>query len=107
MTAARLWPSRLALGLALAWPAAVLAQPAARPAKPATGAFHRLPATPTTVAWGHYAANTPPVLRVASGDTIEVETLITSSPKLLEGAGVAPADVEQSLRDIFKTVTDK
>ena len=47
------------------------------------------------------------MLRVASGDTVEVETLITNRPDRLEAAGVAPADVQQSLRDIVTQVTDK
>jgi acetamidase/formamidase len=47
------------------------------------------------------------VLRIRSGDTVEIRTLITSSPKRLEEAGVAPRDVEQSLRDIFDQVKDK
>ena len=68
---------------------------------------HQLKPTPKTVAWGYYDASTPPVLRIKSGDTVEVQTLITSSPVRLEGAGVAPEQVEQSLRDIYKEVTNK
>src|SRR5260370_29148488 len=63
--------------------------------------------TPKTVAWGYYDASTPPVLRIKSGDTVEMQTLITSSPTRLEGAGVKPADVEQSLRDIYNEGTNK
>ncbi|HEV8305582.1 MAG TPA: hypothetical protein VGQ25_11505 [Gemmatimonadales bacterium] len=48
--------------------------------------FHRLPATPRTVAYGYYSAAATPVLRIASGDTVEVETLITNRPDRLEGA---------------------
>ena len=70
-------------------------------------AIYQLKPTPKTVAWGYYDASTPPVLRIKSGDTVEVQTLITSSPTRLEGAGVKPADVEQSLRDIYKEVTNK
>jgi acetamidase/formamidase len=69
--------------------------------------FHRLPATPQTVAYGYYSAAASPVLRIASGDTIEVETMITNRPDRLEAAGVAPADVQQSLRDIVAQVTDR
>jgi len=69
--------------------------------------FHRLPATPRTVAYGYYSAAATPVLRIASGDTIEVETLITNRPDRLEAAGVAPGDVQQSLRDIVAQVTDR
>ena len=67
----------------------------------------QLKPTPKTVAWGYYDAAAPPVMRIKSGDTVEVQTLITSSPTRLEGAGVKPADVEQSLRDIYKEVTNK
>ncbi|HEY6141428.1 MAG TPA: acetamidase/formamidase family protein [Thermoanaerobaculia bacterium] len=69
--------------------------------------FHHLAATPKTVAYGYYSAAATPVLRIASGDTIEVETLITNRPDRLEAAGVAPGDVQQSLRDIVTQVTDK
>jgi len=67
----------------------------------------QLKPTPKTIAWGYYDASTPPVMRIKSGDTIEVQTLITSSPTRLEGAGVKPEDVEQPLRDIWKEVTNK
>ncbi|HBB94821.1 MAG TPA: acetamidase [Blastocatellia bacterium] len=67
----------------------------------------QLKPTPKTVAWGYYDAAAPPVMRIKSGDIVEVQTLITSSPTRLEGAGVKPADVEQSLRDIYKEVTNK
>ena len=69
--------------------------------------LHHLAATPQTVAYGYYSAVATPVLRVASGDTVEVETLITNRPDRLEAAGVAPADVQQSLRDIVAQVTDR
>jgi acetamidase/formamidase len=68
---------------------------------------HRLPATPETVAYGHYWAETPPVLRIASGDIIDVETLLTNRPDRLEAAGVPPNEVQQSLRDIVAKVTDR
>jgi acetamidase/formamidase len=63
--------------------------------------------TPKTVAWGYYDAKAAPVLRVKSGDTVEIQTLITNSPKRLEDAGVPPEQVEQSLRDITDQVKDK
>src|SRR5438445_64515 len=67
----------------------------------------QLKPTPKTIAWGYYDAKTPPVLRIRSGDTVEIQTLITSSPERLEGAGVPADRVEQSLRDIYKEVKDK
>jgi acetamidase/formamidase len=73
---------------------------------PAPSVIH-LAATPQTVAWGYYDAAATPVLRVHSGDAVEVATLITSSPTRLEGAGVAPKDVEPALREIYEKVTNK
>jgi len=92
-------PARFALACALLAPAVS--------AQPTTPRTHRLDPTPTTVAWGHYDAAAKPALRIASGDTVVVRTLLTSSPERLEKAGVAPADVEPALRDIYKSVTDK
>jgi acetamidase/formamidase len=70
-------------------------------------AVHRLPATPQTVAYGYYWAEAKPVLRIASGDIIDVETLLTNTPNRLEAAGVPATEIEQSLRDIVAQVTDR
>ena len=55
---------------------------------------YSLKATPETVLWGRFAAATPPVITVASGDRVVIETL-TALPELLppEGSGmtVSPA----------------
>ncbi len=63
--------------------------------------------TPSTVAYGYYWAKAKPVLRIRSGDAVRVHTLITSTPARLEGAGVAPADVEPALREVVEKVKDK
>jgi acetamidase/formamidase len=68
---------------------------------------HRLEATPSTVAYGYYWSEARPVLRIASGDVIDVDTLLTSTPDRLEKAGVKPDDVQASLRAIVSTVTDR
>jgi hypothetical protein len=68
---------------------------------------HTQKPTPKTVAWGYYDAKAKPVLTVKSVDTMEIETLITNSPKRLEDAGVARDQVEQSLRDINDQIKDK
>src|ERR1700681_1958891 len=75
--------------------------------QPASKPQYSLKPTPKTIAWGYYDASTPPVLRVKSGDTVEIQTLLTSSPKRLEGAGLPADQVEQSLRDIYDQVKDK
>jgi acetamidase/formamidase len=80
--------------------------PAAAPQKTAPQKYV-LKATPKTVAWGYYDAAAAPVLRIHSGDSVEFETLITNSPTGLEKAGLPPEQVQQSLRDIYKEVTDK
>jgi acetamidase/formamidase len=68
---------------------------------------YRLEATPATVAYGYYWSEAKPVLRVASGDIIDVDTLLTNTPRGLERAGVKPQDVQASLRAVVDTVTDK
>jgi len=75
-------------------------------AQPA-GKTHRLEATPATVAYGFYDAAAKPVLRIASGDIIDVDTLLTNTPRGLERAGVKPEDIQASLRAIVDGVTDK
>jgi acetamidase/formamidase len=88
--------------------APVMAAAQMKPGQPIfSGQHFKLPATPKTVAWGYYDAAAPPVLRIHSGDTVEFDTLLTNSPAGLEKAGVAPDQVEQSLRDIYKEVTNK
>jgi len=63
--------------------------------------------TPKTVTWGYYDPKTPPVLRIQSGDTVEIQTLIASSPERFESARVPPDQIEQPLRDIFNQVKEK
>jgi acetamidase/formamidase len=70
-------------------------------------ATYTLHVTPETVAWGNYDASHKPVLRIRSGDTVVFDTLLTNSPTGLEKAGLPPAEVQQSLRDVFDHVTDR
>jgi len=91
-------PSILAVLATLA-PVTVAAQ------KP--GKTHTLEASPTTVAYGYYSPTATPALRIASGDVVEVTTMLTNTPDRLEKAGVAPNDVEPELREIVAKVTDK
>lgn len=76
--------------------------------QPGGGAAYQLKPTAKTITWGYYDASTPPVLRVQSGDTVEIQTLFGGvDPAQLEAAGLPPGQVEQSLRDIYKQVIDK
>jgi acetamidase/formamidase len=78
----------------------------AAPGLPAAGPkTHRIEATPTTVAYGYYWAEAKPAVRIASGDIIDVDTLLTNSPTGLQSAGVAPEKIQNSLRTIVAEVT--
>lgn len=69
-------------------------------------AEHQLKATPKTIAWGHYSAATPPVLRIRSGESVEIET-VSGNPARLEAAGLAPEKIQPQLTLIYKEVTDR
>ncbi len=49
--------------------------PAPSAADGQTGRHHHLPATPETIHWGYFSRTIPPVLTVASGDIVTIETL--------------------------------
>jgi len=66
---------------------------------------HRLEATPSTVAYGYYWSEAKPALRIASGDTIDVDTLLTNTPAGLSRAGVPDSKIQDSLKAIVSTVT--
>src|SRR5882672_7707977 len=74
---------------AMTWPA------------PAPGRSHTLMPTPATVAWGYYAADAPPVLRVNSGDEVTVRALSTCAPTSLKNAGLDTNRIEQLAKDIY------
>ncbi len=78
---------------------AALAAPAGTVQAPRT---HRLEATPTTVAYGYYWSEAKPVLRIASGDIIDVDTLLTSTPAGLTRAGVADEEIQPSLKAVVE-----
>jgi acetamidase/formamidase len=63
-------------------------------------ATHRLEATPNTIAYGWYDAAGTPVLRIASGDIIDVDTLLTNTPQGLRRAGVPEDQIQESLKQI-------
>lgn len=70
-----------------------------------TPEIHRLEATPATVAYGYYWSQAAPVLRIASGDVIDVDTLLTNTPAGLEKAGVSEARIQSSLKSIVAEVS--
>jgi acetamidase/formamidase len=66
---------------------------------------HRLEATPATVAVGYYWSEAKPALRIASGDIIDVDTLLTNNPNGLARAGVPDDKIQASLKAIVAEVT--
>lgn len=87
-------PSRSAL---LAVVAAATGLTAVGPVAQSGPRTHRLEAAPDTVAYGYYWSEAPPVLRIASGDIIDVDTLLTNSPAGLRRAGVPEDRIQASL----------
>lgn len=71
----------------------------------AAATTHRLEITPSTVAYGYYWSEAQPVLRIASGDIIDVDTLLTNTPQGLQRAGVADEKIQASLRAVVEEVT--
>src|SRR5947207_38864 len=74
------------------------------PAGAQAPATHRLEATPSTVAYGWYDAAGQPVLRIKSGDIIDVDTLLTNTPAGLQRAGVPDDQIQASLKAITEQV---
>ena len=86
-------------------PCAALAACAALSGQTRTPKTHRLEATPATVAYGYYWSEAKPALRIASGDIIDVDTLLTNSPTGLARAGVPDDKIQASLKAIVTEVT--
>ena len=76
-------------------------------ASAASAANYQLNASPSTVVWGYYSSAAKPVLHIQSGDTVEIQTMITNSPDRLIAAGVKPSDIQPELKAIYAEVKDK
>ena len=68
---------------------------------------HELKLTPGNVHWGYYDGSVEPVLRVASGDTVRVETLTASGVARLKEAGVSEAEIPRTLLDVEAAITER
>jgi acetamidase/formamidase len=71
----------------------------------AHGADYKLKASPSTVAWGYYWSQAKPALKIQSGDTVEIQTMLTNSPQRLAASGVKDQDIEAELKAITAAVT--
>ena len=64
---------------------------------PTKGRLHILPATPATTQWGWFDNSQPPVLRIRSGDSVAMETMMHSHNQVVPGI---------TIEQVKKTRTD-
>ena len=74
---------------------------------PLAAAEFDLPASPSTVVWGYYAAHTKPALTIKSGDVARIHTVSTCPLERMEAGGVPHDAIPQYDRDIHDQVKDK
>jgi acetamidase/formamidase len=65
---------------------------------------YELKLEPANVHWGYYDAKVPPVLRIASGDTVRVETMVARGLERARLAGVREDEIPQSLKVVEDAV---
>jgi len=68
---------------------------------------HQLTATPKTVVLGYFDAKTPPVLRVRSGDMVELEALPAGGSRALEAAGVPRNTYQPTLLELERELSER
>ncbi len=68
---------------------------------------HRLPLAPENVHWGYFDASLRPVLRVASGDVVEVETLVARGLGRMILAGATESDFSEAMRRVESDVKER
>ena len=69
--------------------------------------IRELKLTPANVHWGYYDARLKPVLRINSGDTVRVETMVAGGLERLRLAGAPESEIPDSLKQVENTVTDR
>lgn len=65
---------------------------------------HDLPLAPHNVHWGYYDAAIKPVLTIASGDRVRVETMVARGIERLRLAGVSDTEIPDSLKAVETAV---
>ncbi|HEY7288332.1 MAG TPA: acetamidase/formamidase family protein [Vicinamibacterales bacterium] len=68
---------------------------------------HDLPLAPSSVHWGYYDARLKPVLRVASGDRVRIETMVAGGLQRLRLAGVKDDEIPESLKAVEGAITER
>ena len=84
-----------------------MSRPAAAIAVSQSSPVHELRLAPQNVHWGYYDAAVKPVLRVASGDTIRVETMVARGLQRMRAAGVTEDEIPESLKAVENAVTER
>ncbi len=69
--------------------------------------LHDLPLAAENVHWGYYSGSLEPVLRIDSGDSVRVETLLARGLERLLLAGADPDQIPQRLKDVDAAVTER
>src|ERR1051326_8400209 len=87
--------------------AAFLISAAAIPISSQTSRTHDLKLSPENVHWGYYDPEVKPVLRVASGDTIRVETMVARGLQRFRAVGVREDEIPASLKAVETTITER
>ena len=62
---------------------------------------------PANVHWGYYDSRVAPVLRVASGDTVRVETMVAGGLQRLILAGATDREIPDALKSVERSVTER
>jgi acetamidase/formamidase len=87
--------------------AILLVMAAASFASPQSARTHELKLLPENVHWGYYDGAVKPVLRVASGDRVRVETMVAGGLQRLRLAGVSEAEIPDSLKAVEQQVKER
>ena len=70
-------------------------------------AVHELRLLPQNVHWGYYDATVTPVLRVPSGATLRVETMIARGLQRVRASGVTEKEIPEALKAVENAVTER
>ena len=68
---------------------------------------HDLKLIPQNVHWGYYDAKVKPVLRINSGDSVRVETMVARGVERLRLAGAKEEEIPASLKAVEEAVKDR
>jgi len=73
----------------------------------ASAETYELKLVPANVHWGYFDSRVKPVLKISSGDTVRLETMLAGGLDRLKLAGVPDGEIPQSLKEVEKAVTDR